>query len=73
MPLIDKKERYAYRDFVEHGFRGWNRHLRAAYKSMFNYKQWKRLSRDFGFPLNATPTDLSFEQWLGLYVGLKNL
>ena len=66
-PLIEKKDSASYRSFVRFGFCSWKRHLRAAYKNVFTYKQWKRLSREVGFPLNATPTDLSFEQWLQLY------
>ena len=62
-----------YRDFVRYGFGSWKRDLRHAYKKVFTYEQWKRLSRDLGFPLNATPTELSFEQWLGLYHAHKHL
>lgn len=73
VPLIPKDDVGPYRYFVEYGFCGWKRHLRSAYKTVFTYKQWKRLSRDLHFGLNATPTELTFEQWLGLYQGLKKL
>ncbi|HEU4795231.1 MAG TPA: 23S ribosomal RNA methyltransferase Erm [Pyrinomonadaceae bacterium] len=56
-----------FRDFVQHGFRSWKPNLRLAYKHAFSYKQWKHLARTLDFPLNATPTELSFEQWLNLY------
>ena len=62
-----------YRDFVQYGFNGWKRNLRSAFKNVFTYTQWKRLSRDLHFPLNASPTELTFEQWLGLYHGYKHL
>jgi hypothetical protein len=52
---------------VQHGFRSWKPNLKLAFKSVFTYKQWKRLARDLHFPLAATPTELGFEQWLGLY------
>ena len=66
-PLIATEEVPLYRDFVQFGFGRQKPTLKSAFKNVFTYKQWKRLSRDLEFPLNATPTELSFEQWLGLY------
>lgn len=66
-PLVEMQDLASYRDFVEFGFKRWKPNLKLAFKNVFTYKQWKRLSRDLDFPLNATPTELSFEQWLGLY------
>ena len=71
-PLIEAQDLAQYRNFVEYGFGRWKPNLRLAFKNVFTYKQWKRLARDLEFPINATPTDLSFKQWLGLYHGLKN-
>lgn len=62
-----------YRRFVNHGFRAWKRDLRRAFANVFTYTQWKRLSRDLHFPSNALPTQLTFEQWVGLYRGYKRL
>jgi 23S rRNA (adenine-N6)-dimethyltransferase len=69
-PLIDR-DVARYRDFVEYGFGRWKPNLRLAFKDVFTYKQWKRLTRDLDIPFNATPTDLTFEQWLGLYRGFR--
>jgi len=66
-PLIETHEAASYRDFVQYGFGRWKPNLKLAFKNVFTYKQWKRLARDLHFPLNATPTELSFEQWLELY------
>ena len=66
-PLIEAQDVVPYRDFVQYGFGRWKPNLRLAFKNVFTYKQWKRLARELDFPLNATPTELSFEQWLGLY------
>ena len=66
-PLIESQDVASYRDFVQYGFGRWKPNLRLAFKHVFTYKQWKRLARDLDFPLNATPTQLSFEQWLNLY------
>jgi 23S rRNA (adenine-N6)-dimethyltransferase len=70
-PLLQKEDAALYREFVRYGFGGWKRHLRSAFKPVFTYKQWKRLSRDLHFPLNATPTELTFVQWLGLFKAFK--
>jgi 23S rRNA (adenine-N6)-dimethyltransferase len=67
IPLIESQDANLYRQFVDFGFSRWKPNLKLAYKHVFNYKQWKRIARDLRFPLNASPTDLSFEQWLGLF------
>jgi 23S rRNA (adenine-N6)-dimethyltransferase len=66
-PLIETHDIAVYRDFVRYGFGRWKPNLKLAFKHVFTYKQWKRLARELEFPLNATPTELSFEQWLALY------
>ena len=72
-PLIEAQDVASYRDFVQYGFGRWKPNLKLAFKNVFTYKQWKRLARDLDFPLNATPTELSFEQWLGLYHGFRHI
>ena len=72
-PLIETHDVDLYRDFVQYGFGRWKPNLRLAFKKVFSYKQWKRLTRELKIPLNATPTELSFEQWLGLYHGFTTL
>jgi 23S rRNA (adenine-N6)-dimethyltransferase len=70
-PFIETQHVASYRDFVQYGFGSWKPNLRLAFKHVFTYKQWKRLARDLEFPLNATPTELTVEQWLGLYYGFR--
>ena len=70
-PRIETQDVASYRDFVQYGFGRWKPNLRLALRHVFAYKQWKRLARELDFPLNATPTELSFEQWLNLYYGFK--
>src|SRR5437868_305915 len=70
-PPIEPQDIAAYREFVQYGFGRWKPNLRLGFKNVFTYTQWKRLARDLGFPLNATPTELSVEQWLGLYQRFK--
>ena len=71
VPLIQSEDVAAYRNFVQFGFGRWKRDLKSAYKAVFSYNRWKRLARELDFPLNATPTELRFEQWLGLYRAYK--
>lgn len=71
-PLIEAQDVRLYREFVEYGFRRWKPNLKLAFKNVFTYKQWKRLAHDLDFPLNATATELSVEQWLGLYQGFMH-
>jgi 23S rRNA (adenine-N6)-dimethyltransferase len=72
-PLIETHEVASYRDFVRYGFARWKPNLKLAFKNVVTYKQWRRLARDLHFPLNATPTELSFEQWLDLYNGFVTM
>ena len=73
-PLVSPEHAIIYQRFVKHGFSAWKKHLKAAYKRIFTYVQWRRLSHNLHFPLTATPTQLTFEQWLGLFnFFLKNI
>jgi 16S rRNA A1518/A1519 N6-dimethyltransferase RsmA/KsgA/DIM1 with predicted DNA glycosylase/AP lyase activity len=69
-PLVDDVA--AYREFVEYGFGRWKPNLRLAFKKVFTYRQWKRLTRELDIPFNATPTQLTFKHWLGLYKGFRH-
>lgn len=66
-PLISPANTQSYRKFIQFGFEVWKKDLKTAYKHVFTYEQWKRLSKNLSFPLKATPTELKFEQWLGLF------
>jgi 16S rRNA A1518/A1519 N6-dimethyltransferase RsmA/KsgA/DIM1 with predicted DNA glycosylase/AP lyase activity len=66
-PLIDTQDVALYREFVRYGFERWKPNLRLTFKNVFTYQQWKRLAHDLDFPLNARPTELGVEQWVGLY------
>lgn len=49
------------------GFEAPERDLKRAYRGLFTYVQWRRLSRDLGFPLRPEPSELGLDQWLGLF------
>ena len=66
-PLVEAKDAALYREFVQYGFGRWKPNLKSTFKDVFTYRQWKRLARELDFPLKATPTELSIDQWIGLY------
>lgn len=66
-PLVSLSNARSYQKFVKFGFEAWKKDLKTAYKGVFTYEQWKRLSKNLSFPLKATPVELRFEQWLGLF------
>lgn len=71
-PLIDTQDVALYREFVRYGFERWKPNRRLTFKNVFTYQQWKHLAHDLDFPLNARPTELSVEQWVGLYRWFKH-
>lgn len=66
-PLLPPEDREAYTRFVRHGFRSTKPNLKAGFSEVFSYTQWKRLARDLHFPIKAVPSQLTVEQWVGLY------
>ena len=70
--LIEQCDEPHYREFVRRGFCSWRPNLRLALKHDFSYKRWKHLSRDLQFSINAKPSELTFEQWLGLFREFKS-
>ena len=66
-PLIREEDNALYRNFVRYGFGSWKKSLKLNLKPVFTYRQWKRLSKDLRFPLDARPSELNLEQWLGLF------
>lgn len=70
-PLIDAEDVSLYRRFVRFGFERWRKNLKLAFKPIFTYEQWKHLARDLQFPIDARPTELTLEQWLGLFDSFK--
>lgn len=56
-----------YQQFVMLGYRSGKRSLKLTFKPFFTYKQWRFLARELNFATNAKPSELSFEQWIGLF------
>lgn len=66
-PLVIEEDMVLYRKFVCFGFQGWKTNLKVRFRLVFTYRQWKRLSKTLHFSLDVTPSELTFEQWLGLF------
>lgn len=66
-PLLGRESAELYRNFVNFGFHSTKQNLSLGFKKVFTYTQWKRLSKDLGFAIKVKPTELRFEQWLGLF------
>ncbi len=75
-PLVASVEADTYRQFVTYGFSRQRANLGKSYKKVFSHLQWKRLAHDLGFDVHSLPTDLTFEQWCGVFQffadGIKN-
>ena len=69
--LVRREDVFLYRCFVRYGFGMWKHSLKLIFKPVFTYPQWKRLSANLRFPLDAIPSGLTFEQWLGLFECFK--
>jgi 23S rRNA (adenine-N6)-dimethyltransferase len=71
LPLVSPADADLFQKMVCYGFAGWNRSLGRTFQPIFSYRQWKILSQELRFPLSATPSEISLEQWLGLLDCLK--
>ena len=65
--LVDQVAKDIYIWFVKYGFNRWRANLGKNFKKVFTYRQWCRLAKDLKFSVHAQPTDLTFDQWLGIF------
>lgn len=70
IPLISPNEAYVFRQFVTKGFGG-GRRIRQNLKSLFAQGALNNTAQQLGFSVNAMPSELSFEQWMGLFRAWK--
>ncbi|MDQ2714447.1 MAG: 23S ribosomal RNA methyltransferase Erm [Chloroflexota bacterium] len=71
-PLVNRPERQCFRDFVVYSFTTWRPTLGETLKDIFTWRQLKYVSRELDFDLDATPTLITFEQWLNIFKSFKN-
>jgi len=72
-PLVNPADRQCFRDFVVYGFTTWQPTLGGILKGIFTGPQLKHMRRELGIDLDATPTLLTFEQWLNIFEYFKNV
>jgi 23S rRNA (adenine-N6)-dimethyltransferase len=70
-PLVNSTQRQCFRDFMVYGFTAWQPTLESILKGLFTGQQLKHLKKALAFDDNATPTSLTFEQWLNLFEYFK--
>jgi len=66
-PVLDPADTEEFDLFVQYAFRATKPSLKSAFKHVFTHDQWKRLGKDLEFERSVTATQLTFEQWVGLY------
>jgi 16S rRNA A1518/A1519 N6-dimethyltransferase RsmA/KsgA/DIM1 with predicted DNA glycosylase/AP lyase activity len=66
-PLIDTEQWAAYRDFIVYAFNAKKPTLKQGLGPVFTHHQFKQLAKDLRFDLRSIPSELGFEQWLGLF------
>lgn len=64
---IDETEKANYTQFVAYGFQQQKANLAKNFGRIFTHDQWKRLSETLGFALDCQPTNLTPDQWVGLF------
>lgn len=66
-PLIRREQRARYRHFVDACFGRRGNTVRQCLRWTFSSSQIRRLSTDLRFPIDTPPSQLTFDQWLGLF------
>ena len=72
-PLIRRADRQSFRDFVVYSFTTWRPTLSDILKSIFTGQQLQRIRKELDIDPGATPTSLTFEQWLNVFECFKNV
>jgi len=72
-PLVNRADRQCFRDFVVYSFTTWRPTLGDILKGILTGQQLKNVRRELGVDLDATPTSLTFEQWLNVFEYFKNV
>jgi Dimethyladenosine transferase (rRNA methylation) len=67
LPLIRAEQTSLYKDFITYSFTRNKSSLKKDYEQVFGHVQFTRLAQDLSFSSGAKPTDITFEQWLGMF------
>jgi 23S rRNA (adenine-N6)-dimethyltransferase len=66
-PLVHATELERYQRFVQSSFGQGGNTIRDCLRSAFTHAEIRRLGADLRFRLEAPPSALTFDQWLGLF------
>ncbi len=66
IPLVKKEYKKQYVLFVGQGFGGGKR-LKYNLRNFLSHEQFKRLAKQYGFSIRSRPSDLTVEQWIGIF------
>ena len=67
IPLVSRSEGKLYREFIRGSFGRGGTTVRRCLKGVLTGRQMHRLSRDLRFDPSVSPSELNFDQWLGLF------
>jgi 23S rRNA (adenine-N6)-dimethyltransferase len=65
--LVTAESARLYSDFLAYSFNQGKPTMKSVLKRVLTYTQFTRLSKDLGFRPESGPTELTFQQWLGIY------
>lgn len=71
LPLVAVDEAARYRAFVLYGYNRWRGSTCANFRPVFSRLQWAILARTLSIAPEATPTQMTFAQWLGLFAAFR--
>ena len=66
-PLISRSDRRRFEDFIAFAYSGPGPTLRDNLSAVLKGPQFNRLAKSFGLHVGATPGQVTFEQWRGLF------
>jgi len=65
-PQLNSNLQKKYGIFLAQTFGG-GKTLKHNLKAFLSYEQMKRLSKKYGFQIDSRPTDIKYEQWVGIF------
>jgi hypothetical protein len=71
IPLLSSNEVSDFRRFITQGFQG-GRRLKQNVGSLMSPSALNNVAQRLGFSTNAMPSELTFDQWMGLFRSAKS-
>jgi hypothetical protein len=66
-PLVAAEDLKMFRDFIAYNYNACQPSVAVGLTRLFAVTEFKSVAEALQFPANATPTQLSLQQWLGLF------